>query len=373
MTIEKTGGPAPRGLPQVPWKSPTTGISAGSGPKRRPSRRRAKRSRSHRSSSAGKTYTGAWYQYCGVESQENIEPDYEAEDNLFRAAPGKYDWMDEVYDEGERIHIDDFDDYDEWGNGIGDDGVGKPASVTWRSQNAETALNVNVIRSSRIEEAVENSGDEWLEASTDQGSSRTSTSVRTSAVSPTTRCSRSRLGTTPRTGSTASVTSQCTTRSRSKRRCSSLVRGRTSSRQTRGTPKLRVRRAPRFSPASRTISHERRRGSRRRIDGRRRRVRGGDRSRPRPPRRRGSRRSTSGSSATARSTPRSPSGATVTRTTRGSVRSHCWPRTSGWSRTRQASRPPPSRATRRRSRDRSSGFRPAPTTSLRSRRSSRVT
>jgi len=188
----------------------------------------------------GKTYTGAWYQYCGVESQENIEPDYEAEDNLFRAAPGKYDWMDEVYDEGERIHIDDFDDYDEWGNGIGDDGVGKPASVTWRSQNAETALNVNVIRSSRIEEAVENSGDEWLEASTDQGFARTSTSVRTSAVSPTTRCSRSRLGTTPRTGSTASVTSQCTTRSRSKRRCSSLVRGRTSSRQTRGTPKLRV-------------------------------------------------------------------------------------------------------------------------------------
>jgi len=322
----------------------------------------------------GKTYTGAWYQYCGVESQENIEPDYEAEDNLFRAAPGKYDWMDEVYDEGERIHIDDFDDYDEWGNGIGDDGVGKPASVTWRSQNAETALNVNVIRSSRIEEAVENSGDEWLEASTDQGSSRTSTSVRTSAVSPTTRCSRSRLGTTPRTGSTASVTSQCTTRSRSKRRCSSLVRGRTSSRQTRGTPETARpdgRRA--FSPLRVQFPMSDDEGP---ADG-----------------------STAGDDAFAAEIDRARAlldgegieavhvgvvrdGEIDTTFAQrsdgdsdngGSVRSHCWPRTSGWSRTRQASRPPPSRATRRRSRDRSSGFRPAPTTSLRSRRSSRVT
>jgi len=156
--------------------------------------------------------------------------------------------MDEVYDEGERIHIDDFDDYDEWGNGIGDDGVGKPASVTWRSQNAETALNVNVIRSSRIEEAVENSGDEWLEASTDQGSSRTSTSVRTSAVSPTTRCSRSRLGTTPRTGllrlSPVSVQPVHARRGAVHR---SSAAGR-SSRQTRGTPKLRVPTGAAFSP-----------------------------------------------------------------------------------------------------------------------------
>jgi len=375
MTIEKTGGPAPRGLPQVPVEVTDDGYIRGIWPETQTITQEGQEIQVAQEQLGGKTYTGAWYQYCGVESQENIEPDYEAEDNLFRAAPGKYDWMDEVYDEGERIHIDDFDDYDEWGNRIGDDGVGKPASVTWRSQNAETALNVNVIRSSRIEEAVENSGDEWLEASTDQGSSRTSTSVRTSAVSPTTRCSRSRLGTTPRTGSTASVTSQCTTRSRSKRRCSSLVRGRTSSRQTRGTPKLRVPTgAALFSPLRVQFPMSDDEGP---ADGS---TAGDDAFAAEIDRARalldgegGSRRSTSGSSATARSTPRSPSGATVTRTTRGSVRSHCWPRTSGWSRTRQASRPPPSRATRRRSRDRSSGFRPAPTTSLRSRRSSRVT
>ncbi|ACM57886.1 Rieske 2Fe-2S domain-containing protein [Halorubrum lacusprofundi] len=169
MTIEKTGGPAPRGLPQVPVEVTDDGYIRGIWPETQTITQEGQEIQVAQEQLGGKTYTGAWYQYCGVESQENIEPDYEAEDNLFRAAPGKYDWMDEVYDEGERIHIDDFDDYDEWGNGIGDDGVGKPASVTWRSQNAETALNVNVIRSSRIEEAVENSGDEWLEASTDQG------------------------------------------------------------------------------------------------------------------------------------------------------------------------------------------------------------
>jgi len=169
MTIEKTGGPAPRGLPQVSVEVTDDGYIRGIWPETQTITQEGQEIQVAQEQLGGKTYTGAWYQYCGVESQENIEPDYEAEDNLFRAAPGKYDWMDEVYDEGERIHIDDFDDYDEWGNGIGDDGVGKPASVTWRSQNAETALNVNVIRSSRIEEAVENSGDEWLEASTDQG------------------------------------------------------------------------------------------------------------------------------------------------------------------------------------------------------------
>jgi len=169
MTIEKTGGPAPRGLPQVPVEVTDDGYIRGIWPETQTITQEGQEIQVAQEQLGGKTYTGAWYQYCGVESQENIEPDYEAEDNLFRAAPGKYDWMDEVYDEGERIHIDDFDDYDEWGNGIGDDGVGKPASVTWRSQNAETALNVNVIIRRRIEEAVENSGDEWLEASTDQG------------------------------------------------------------------------------------------------------------------------------------------------------------------------------------------------------------
>ncbi|EMA58670.1 hypothetical protein [Halorubrum lipolyticum] len=168
MSIAKTGGPAPRGLPQIPVEVTEDGYIRGIWPETQTETQEGQEIEVAKEQLGGKIYTGAWFQYCGVESQENLSPGYES-DNLFRAAPGKYDWQDETYDAGDQIHVDDFDDYTEWGNGIGDDGVGKPASVTWRSQDAETNLNAIVIRSPRIEEAVANSNNEWLEASTDQG------------------------------------------------------------------------------------------------------------------------------------------------------------------------------------------------------------
>jgi len=286
--------------------------------------------------------------------------------------------MDEVYDEGERIHIDDFDDYDEWGNGSATTAWGSRPRSRGGRKTPRPALNVNVIRSSRIEEAVENSGDEWLEASTDQGFVAYLNVCTHFCCIPDYKVLEESARYDAAKRGLLRLSPVSVNRSRSKRRCSSLVRGRTSSRQTRGTPETARpdgRRA--FLPPSRTISHERRRGSRRRIDGRRRRVRGGDRSRPRPPRRRarGSRRSTSGSSAT------------------GEIDTTFAQRSDGDSDNEglralallaahvvrlvaneagvEASTVAGDAATR--SRDRSSGFRPAPTTSLRSRRSSRVT
>jgi len=167
-TIAKTGGPAPRGLPQIPLQVTDDGYIEGIWPETTTVTQEGQEIQVAQQDLGGKTYSGEWFQYCGVESQENIAPGFES-DNLFRAAPGKYDWQDETYEAGDKIHVDDFGDYDTWGNGIGDDGVGKPASVTWRSEDAETNLNAIVIRSPRIEEAVANSDDEWLEASTDQG------------------------------------------------------------------------------------------------------------------------------------------------------------------------------------------------------------
>ncbi|MDZ5812649.1 ubiquinol-cytochrome c reductase iron-sulfur subunit [Halorubrum sp. AD140] len=168
MSIAQTGGPAPRGLPQIPVRVTDEGYIEGIWPETTTITQEGQEVEVAQEELGGRTYAGAWFQYCGVEAQENVAPDFES-DNLFRAAPGKYDWQDDTYEGGDRIHIDDFDDYDEWGNGIGDDGVGKPASVTWRSQDADSDLNAIVIRSTRIEEAVENSNGEWLEASTDQG------------------------------------------------------------------------------------------------------------------------------------------------------------------------------------------------------------
>ncbi|GAB7009467.1 ubiquinol-cytochrome c reductase iron-sulfur subunit [Halorubrum trueperi] len=165
-TIAHTGGPAPRGLPQIPVQVTDDGYIEGIWPETTTVTQEGQEIEIAQQDLGGKTYSGAWFQYCGVESQENIQPGFES-DNLFRAAPGKYDWQDETYDAGDQIHIDDFGDYEEWGNGIGNDGVGKPASATWRSQDTESSLNVIVIRSSQIEEAAQNN--EWLSASTDQG------------------------------------------------------------------------------------------------------------------------------------------------------------------------------------------------------------
>ncbi|PAU82992.1 cytochrome B [Halorubrum salipaludis] len=166
MSIAHTGGPAPRGLPQIPVEVTDDGYIRGIWPEVQTVTQEGREIEVAQEQLGGRTYSGEWFQYCGVESQENIDPNFES-DNLFRAAPGKYDWQDETYDAGDQIHVDDFDDYAEWGNGVGDDGVGKPASVTWRSEDADTDLNAIVIRSPRIEEAAEN--DEWVSASTDQG------------------------------------------------------------------------------------------------------------------------------------------------------------------------------------------------------------
>ena len=71
---------------------------------------------------------------------------------------------------GDQVHVDDFSDYETWGNEVGRDGLGKPAMATWRSQDvpASGTMPVQIIRSTRIEELVDR-GDQWLQASTEQG------------------------------------------------------------------------------------------------------------------------------------------------------------------------------------------------------------
>ena len=166
MTIAHTGGPAPRGLPQIPLRITDDGHIEGVWPEVTTVTQDGQEIEIAQEELGGRSYSGEWFQYCGVESQENIDPNFES-DNLLRAAPGSYEWQDETYDAGDPIHVDDFDDYDEWGNGLGNDGVGKPASVTWRSEDADSDLNVVVIRSEQVEAAAEE--DEWLGASTEQG------------------------------------------------------------------------------------------------------------------------------------------------------------------------------------------------------------
>ncbi|GAB3315488.1 ubiquinol-cytochrome c reductase iron-sulfur subunit [Haloplanus salinarum] len=165
--IQNTAGPAPRGMPQIPLEVDDEGYVKGIWPDVETVNQGGRQVQVAEMDLGGSTYTSEWFQYCGVEGYQGIQPGYES-DNYFRSdsAP-PYDWQSSSKEQGDRFHVDDFDDYTEWGNGIGTAGVGKPATGTWRSQDAEDVIPVQVLRSPRIEEAAQN--DEWLQASTDQG------------------------------------------------------------------------------------------------------------------------------------------------------------------------------------------------------------
>ena len=167
MAIERTGGPAPRGMPQIPVELDDEGYLRGIWPDIQTEVVEGVEVEVARMDLGGETYAGEWFQYCGYEGAAGIQPDFDS-DNYFHVtgSPG-YDWQHETYDEGDRLHIDHFDDYQEWGNEIGAAGVGKPATCRWRSEGADEVLPVNVIRSTQIEEAAQES--EWLEASTEDG------------------------------------------------------------------------------------------------------------------------------------------------------------------------------------------------------------
>ncbi|SDM56005.1 hypothetical protein SAMN04487949_2080 [Halogranum gelatinilyticum] len=170
MAIENTAGPAPRGMPQIPIEIDSEGYIKGVWPEvgeQTEAGVTIQIAETPDYGGSGVTYSSEWFQYCGVESYAGIQPDYESENYFRSGANPAYTWQQDTYSEGDRLHVDDFSDYREWGNGIGDAGVGKPATGTWRSQDADDVIPIQVVRSERIEEAAQD--DPWLQASTDQG------------------------------------------------------------------------------------------------------------------------------------------------------------------------------------------------------------
>ena len=164
--IENTDGPAPRGMPMVPIEIDSEGFLKGVWPDVETVEEAGRQIQVAEMELGGVTYSSEWFQYCGVQTYQGVRPEYES-DNYLRASPGTYDWQDEIYSEGDRINVADFQDYETWTNGIGTPGIGKPAITTWRSQEAENTMPVQVLRSERIEQMAQN--DEWLNAATSQG------------------------------------------------------------------------------------------------------------------------------------------------------------------------------------------------------------
>jgi Rieske Fe-S protein len=153
--IENTEGPAPRGMPIIPLEITSGGEIKGVQPTRAEELSDAEASDGFNGS--GVPYTYSWFQYCGVQSYAGLSPDYDSE-NLFRATPGTYDWMSDI-EADTPLTVDMFNDYEEWGNGIGRSGVGKPAMGSWRSQaeDAQT-MPVQVVRSKEVSKMVDGEG-----------------------------------------------------------------------------------------------------------------------------------------------------------------------------------------------------------------------
>lgn len=173
--VENVAGPAPRAMPQIPVEIDGDGYVRGQYPSESGSDAASGGGPSQDGTPAieigGVTYSPAWFQYCGVQEYEGLSPTYDGDDYFRHAGGTNYEWQERETEPGSRVHVDEFDDYETWGNGIGAAGVGKPAAVTWRSAGTDDVIPVLLLRSGRVRDLLDRAGSSdlarWLEASTD--------------------------------------------------------------------------------------------------------------------------------------------------------------------------------------------------------------
>lgn len=166
---ERVGGPAPRGLPQVPVEVDDEGFIRGIWPEIDYVEQDGVEVAIAEMELGGVEYSSVWYQYCGIQSTPGVRPDADADNTLHYTTSSNYDWQNEETEGGQPVNIAEFEDYETWAEPIGRGGLGKAAQTRWRSedQEARDIIPVQLIRSPLVEEAAEQ--DEWLAASTDEG------------------------------------------------------------------------------------------------------------------------------------------------------------------------------------------------------------
>jgi Rieske Fe-S protein len=167
--VENIAGPAPRAMPQIPVRIDDEGFLQGLWPEVKEVEEAGRTVTVAETELGGITYSNEWFQYCGVQTYPGIQPEAD-QDQYFRYANNPpYDWQQEAVSPGDRVHVDDFEDYQSWGNDIGRSGLGKPAFATWRSEGVSPTVTmpVQVIRSEAVEAFAPD--DPWLSASTRDG------------------------------------------------------------------------------------------------------------------------------------------------------------------------------------------------------------
>ncbi len=169
--IERLGGPAPRGMPYIPVGVDDEGFLYGRWPDVEEVTEAGQTFEVAEMELGGQTYSSEWFQYCGRQQAEGVQPSAEQENYFLSVDSSDYEWQSDELEEGDRFNLSVFDDYESWGNGIGQDGVGKPAQAIWRSEGAEDIIPVTIIRSSTIEEKAQGDGTagQWYSAASAQG------------------------------------------------------------------------------------------------------------------------------------------------------------------------------------------------------------
>ncbi|SHG76379.1 cytochrome B [Halobaculum gomorrense] len=184
MAIENTDGPAPRGMPQIPVEIDSDGLIKGVWPEVKTETQGGVQIKVAEMELGGQTYSSEWFQYCGVETYQGIQPTYESQNYFHVGSSPAYQWQSEQMSAGDRFNVDLFSNYESWGNGVGVQGLGKPATGNWRSQDTEDTIPVTILRSPVIEQLAEDGQargadgetyevpsnvQTWLQASTAQG------------------------------------------------------------------------------------------------------------------------------------------------------------------------------------------------------------
>jgi Rieske Fe-S protein len=171
--IENVDGPAPRGMPIVPLTIDEEGYLKGVWPDVVEKELPDGTTVSVTEQEMGEvTYSGRWFQYCGVQTAQGLVPTAD-QDDFLRSSGGSYDWQSDL-DPGKKLHVDHFEDYETWTNGVGTAGLGKPAQATWRSvaegDEDVTKIPVQVLRSTKVPEVVASAErGAFLEEATEEG------------------------------------------------------------------------------------------------------------------------------------------------------------------------------------------------------------
>jgi len=154
IAIENTDGPAGRGMPMIPVEVTDGGELRGVFPEPSTVEVEGQEVTIAETDMGGITYSSSWFQYCGLEQYQGIQPTADADNTIRAAATSDYGWQSDV-EGGAALTVDMFDDYEEWGNGIGRGGLGKPASARWRSEAEEAkTIPVQVLRTPEISKIV---------------------------------------------------------------------------------------------------------------------------------------------------------------------------------------------------------------------------